>query len=188
MDPGSYDLNICRLKKFYEEVTSAWENWKEKPLDSDIRLGTLGEPTRHSEFLDILRVVKPTEYITDGRILGVQGDPRRKDVLDETIESKSGVILLWSNTLYYRRALYCLKESEIKVTIGISDSDLLKDIWEEEGEYTLIPGTKFKPNDLKDRKNVSIMEYRKNILLTDKKIIITKDIENLKPLYVYDRI
>lgn len=183
-----YDLNICRLRKFYPEVTETWNEWKEKPKDSRIRLGTLGEPTGHPEFLDILDKVKPKEYITNGRILGTPGDPRQSDHLEKTIKSGSSVILLWSNTKYCKRAYHELKSSGVNLTLGIEEDKIdyfWEHLWEESGNYLIISDT---PKDLKDRKNIKIIEYYQNIILNNKKIIITENSINLKPLKVYDRV
>ena len=189
MDPGSYDLNICGLKNYYEDVLEAWERWEEKPVDSDIRIGTIGEPTRHSEFLDVLERIKPKEYITDGRILGTLGDPRRIEHLDKTIDLGIKVILLWSDTPYCRRAYHDLKSSKGNVILGIKENpdEFLKTSWREDENYLLIPDYPAS-DDLKNKKNIKIMEYYQNILLTDNKIIITKNSINLKPLKVYDRV
>lgn len=193
----NYDLNICnRLKKFYEDVADAWEGWKEKPESPNIRIGTLGEPTGHPEFFDILEKTKPKVIMTDGRILGTTGDPRRVELIDKLLEYESGVSLLWSDTRYCKKACQNLKSSGINFEIGIrintpeSLEEILKDIWKESEKYILIPkeGITISSDDLKDKENTKIIEYYQNILLTDKKIIITKDSTNLKPIKVYDRI
>lgn len=201
MGSGSYDLNVCKLRTFYDDVVDAWEKWKDKPTSSDIRLGTLGEPTIHPEFLDILEKIKPKMYITDGRIFGTPGDPRRIEYIDKTLESKSEIILKWSDTVYCKKAIKELKSSEIPFTIcvkiGEEDLKLFWDkVWDEELKFiltpeidiNLIPEVTLKPEDLKNKENIKIMEYYKNILLTDKKIIITEDCINLKPIKIYDRI
>lgn len=187
-----YDLNICRLKKLYEDVTETWDEWKEKPINSEIRLGILGESTRHPEFLDILKRVKPKSYVTDGRIFGTPGDPRRIQFIDGTLESNSEVILLWSNSRYYMKAIKELRDSDIKVTIGIDLKEIdeevfYKEIWKENENYLIIPQEFKTPEDLiYEKNNVQFIEYYKNILLTNKKIIITKNYINLKPIKVYD--
>ena len=193
-----YDLNICnRLKKFYEDITETWEEWKEKPESPEIRIGTLGEPTGHPEFLDFLDKIKQCEYLTDGRILGTLGDPRRLDLLDKTLKYKSKVILLWSDTKYCKKAINSLKSSGINFKIGVKVEgdeklkEFLDKVWEEKENYILIPeeGVSISPDDLiKDRKNIEMITYYQNILLADKKIIITKDSINLKPIKIYDRI
>lgn len=177
-----YDINICnRLKKFYEDITETWEGWKEKPESPELRIGTLGEPTGHPEFLDFLDKIKKCEYLTDGRILGTPGDPRRIDLLDKTLEYNSSVILLWSDTGYYKKAKSILKSSSVDFKIGIKEDF---SAWEEDEKYVLIGN----PDNLKDRENIEVMEYYQNILLTGKKIIITKNSIDLKPLKIYDRV
>ena len=192
-----YDLNICnKLKKFYEDVSETWDGWKEKPKDSEIRIGTLGEPTGHPEFFDLLEKIKPSEYLTNGRILGTPGDPRRIDLLDKTLEYKTKVTLLWSDTRFCKRAYQNLKSSGVDFNIGVkidTPEDLTKvlnDLWNEKEKYILIPeeGTLISPKDLIDRKNIEVIKYYENILLTDNNIIITKDSLNLKPIKIYDRI
>lgn len=183
MVSGKYDLNI---RQFYEDVAETWERWKDKPAKgSYIRLGTLSEPTKHPEFLDILEKIKPCSYMTDGRILGTPGDPRRFDHLEGTINSGSKVILLWSDTTYFRRALRELEGAGVKTVVGIKEE---RDIKLGDREILFIPENPdlYSPKDLSNE--IKILEYYQNILMTDKKIIITKDSTNLKPITVYDRI
>lgn len=185
-----YDLNICnKYKKFYEDVTETWERWKEKPESPEIRIGTLGEPTGHPEFLDLFDKIKPSEIITDGRILGTPGDPRRIDVLEKIIELKSKAVLMWSDSNFYRRSYHDLKSSDVDFKIGVRLEDFEK-VWDENEKYLLIPNEDIviPPDSLKDKENTEIITYYQNILLTDKKIIITKDSINLKPIKVYDRV
>ena len=111
-----YDLNF---KQFYEDVMETWDGWKEKPKSPEIRLGTLGEPTSHPEFIDVLERIRPIEYLTDGRILGTKNDPRRCELMDKTLETKSKVTLLWSDTPYCKKAYRELKESGLDLTIGV---------------------------------------------------------------------
>lgn len=194
MDTRSYDLEIS---KFYEKVTEAWEKWGNRPENPYLRLGTLEEPTSHPEYPEILESLKPSEIMTDGRILGTPADPRRQDVLEATKKCGAKVILRWSGTTYCQKALRSLKDSGVKVILGITIgeelgvSKFLETLWKESGDYLLIPETEkteISPDDLKDKGNIQIMKYNQCILLRNDKIIITKNKNNLKPLHVYDRV
>lgn len=202
MDTKCYDLNICKLKKFYESVVEAWENWENKPKDPEIRLGILGEPTTHPEFLEILKKIKPKKYFTDGRIFGTPGDPRKCVYIDKTLESESKVILRWSDTSFCKKAFLEFKKSGIPLYVEIliskkEDIDRFwEKFWDETTNFLLTPKLNINQqqevsitfDDLRNRKNVKITEYYQNILLTDKKIIVTENSINLKPIKVYDRI
>lgn len=176
------DLNIHRD---YRDVLEAWEKWKDKPKKTvGIRMGTLGEFTNHPEFLEILENLKPCSYITDGRILGTKGDPRRLDLLDKTIEAKSKVILVWSDSDYYQRALHELEDSKIDFILGVRFRDSKK--YEGKSKCLMIPETDPDQRQFIETPSGEIMKFYKNILFKNNKIIITKDSINLKPIKIYE--
>ena len=169
MPTRSYDLNISRtskegLREFYEEVTESWKSWKEKPKNSDIRLGGLGEPTGHPEYPEVLKIVKPTVIITDGRIIGTPRDPRQLDILKSTLDSGAKIILRWSDTPHYRGCLRELLKSKAEVIIGVPGEISVREFRDKikcsGRKYIIIPGidindTPVTSEDLKDEENLS---------------------------------
>lgn len=207
----------------YEDICDTWKAWMDTMDENSkpffVKIGSIGEPTEHPDFVDFLETVYNSDvspsYTTNGIILGTPGDPRASEILDATEKyCKSVSVSLGNKNLqrYQKKAILALKNTGVKIILNhiISDKKSVDDFiktWRDEEDYIhvllplLDPFQKISvPEEVSDflrseilkyeMDNIILVDYKslglysKNIILKNKKIIITKNSFDLRPLKI----